>query len=63
MTLRPLPCEPTSCASYLLDCTGLVELAAVEPRGEVVDAFVEAATRAGTQMIAADLAGSPLPAA
>jgi glyoxylase-like metal-dependent hydrolase (beta-lactamase superfamily II) len=46
--LRPFYYEPTACASYLFGCTSHGLLAVADPHVDLVDAYVEAAERAGS---------------
>lgn len=48
MILRPFLYEPTACVSYLFGCTTHGRLAVVDPHLELVDAYLEAAQRAGS---------------
>jgi hydroxyacylglutathione hydrolase len=50
--LRPFFYEPTACASYLFGCTTHGALAVVDPHVELVDAYLEAAERAGSPITA-----------
>jgi hydroxyacylglutathione hydrolase len=52
MILRPFLYEPTACASYLFGCASGAMLAVVDPHVELVDAYVEAAERAGVPIVA-----------
>lgn len=52
MLLRLFHHDPTSCASYLFGCTTQHALAVVDPHVELVDAYLEAAERAGSPIIA-----------
>ncbi|HSI97296.1 MAG TPA: MBL fold metallo-hydrolase, partial [Gaiellaceae bacterium] len=52
MLLRPFLFEPTACASYLFGCTTMGKLAVVDPHVDLVDAYVEAARRAGSPIVA-----------
>jgi hydroxyacylglutathione hydrolase len=47
MILRPFLYEETACASYLFGCLTRSSLAVVDPHVELVDAYREAAERAG----------------
>jgi len=53
MILRPFYYEPTACASYLFGCTTHGALAVVDPHADLVDAYLEAAERAGAPIAAA----------
>jgi glyoxylase-like metal-dependent hydrolase (beta-lactamase superfamily II) len=50
--LRPFLYEPTSCASYLFGCLTVDRLAVVDPHAELVDAYLDAARRAGAPITA-----------
>jgi glyoxylase-like metal-dependent hydrolase (beta-lactamase superfamily II) len=52
MILRPFLFEATSCASYLFGCPSHRKLAVVDPHVDLVDAYVEAAQRAGSPIVA-----------
>src|SRR5687767_15557577 len=52
MLLRLFHHDPTSCASYLFGCTTHHALAVVDPRVELVEAYLEAAERAGSPIVA-----------
>lgn len=52
MLLRPFHYDPTSCASYLFGCTTYDQLAVVDPHVDLVDAYLEAAERAGSPIVA-----------
>src|SRR5215211_1127272 len=52
MIFRPFLYEPTGCASYLLGCMTRSALAVVDPHVELVDAYLEAAERAGAPIVA-----------
>lgn len=52
MLLRLFHHDPTSCASYLFGCTTQHALAVVDPHVELVDAYLEAAERAGSPIVA-----------
>jgi hydroxyacylglutathione hydrolase len=52
MLLRPFLYEETACASYLFGCLSRSRLAVVDPHVELVDAYVEAAERAGAPIAA-----------
>ena len=52
MILRPFLFEPTACASYLFGCLTHGKLAVVDPHEQLVDAYVEAADRAGAPIVA-----------
>jgi hydroxyacylglutathione hydrolase len=52
MIFRPFLYEPTACASYLFGCLGKSRLAVVDPHVELVDAYIEAAERAGAPIAA-----------
>ena len=52
MILRPFLFEPTACASYLFGCLTHRKLAVVDPHEQLVDAYVEAADRAGAPIVA-----------
>jgi len=52
MLLRFFHYDPTSCASYLFGCTTHRMLAVVDPHADLVDAYLEAADRAGSPIVA-----------
>jgi hydroxyacylglutathione hydrolase len=52
MILRPFLYEETACASYLFGCLTHSQLAVVDPHVELVDAYLEAADRAGSRIAA-----------
>jgi hydroxyacylglutathione hydrolase len=52
MLLRPFLFEPTACASYLFGCLSKSRLAVVDPHVDLVEAYVEAARRAGAPIVA-----------
>jgi hydroxyacylglutathione hydrolase len=52
MILRPFLYEETACASYLFGCLSRSSLAVVDPHVELVDAYLEAAARAGAPISA-----------
>jgi hydroxyacylglutathione hydrolase len=52
MILRPFLYEETACASYLFGCLTHSQLAVVDPHVELVDAYLEAAERAGSPIAA-----------
>ncbi|HXV57393.1 MAG TPA: MBL fold metallo-hydrolase [Gaiellaceae bacterium] len=52
MILRPFLYEETACASYLFGCTTHARLAVVDAHVELVDAYLEAAERAGAPIVA-----------
>jgi glyoxylase-like metal-dependent hydrolase (beta-lactamase superfamily II) len=52
MILRPFLFAPTSCASYLFGCTSQGRLAVVDPHGELVDAYLDAAAEIGSPIVA-----------
>jgi len=52
MILRPFLYEETACASYLFGCLSDSQLAVVDPQAELVDAYLEAAERAGAPIAA-----------
>jgi hydroxyacylglutathione hydrolase len=52
MILRPFLYEDTACASYLFGCLSRSRLAVVDPHVELVDAYLEAAERAGAPIAA-----------
>jgi len=52
MLFRPFLFEDTSCTSYLFGCTTHGKLAVLDPHVELVDAYVEAARRAGSPIVA-----------
>jgi hydroxyacylglutathione hydrolase len=52
MILRPFLYEETACASYLFGCLSHSKLAVVDPHVELVDAYLEAAERAGSPIAA-----------
>ncbi|MDQ3669420.1 MAG: MBL fold metallo-hydrolase [Actinomycetota bacterium] len=52
MIFRPFLHEATACASYLFGCLSRSRLAVVDPHVELVDAYVEAAERAGAPIVA-----------
>jgi glyoxylase-like metal-dependent hydrolase (beta-lactamase superfamily II) len=52
MLLRPFLFEPTSCASYLFGCTTHGKLAVVDPHVDLVEAYIEAAERTGSPIVA-----------
>jgi len=68
MIFRPFLYEETSCASYLFGCLTNSKLAVVDPHIELVEAYLEAAERAGgeigavfeTHVQADHLSGLPL---
>jgi hydroxyacylglutathione hydrolase len=52
MLFRPFLYEETACASYLFGCLTFSKLAVVDPHAELVDAYLEAAQRAGAPIAA-----------
>jgi hydroxyacylglutathione hydrolase len=52
MILRPFLYEDTACASYLFGCLSRSRLAVLDPHVELVDAYLEAAERAGSPIAA-----------
>ena len=52
MILRPFLFEDTACASYLFGCTSKGALGVVDPHVDLVDAYVAAAVRAGSPIVA-----------
>lgn len=52
MILRPFLYEATACASYLFGCTTRDALAVVDPHVDLVDAYLAAAERAGSPIVA-----------
>jgi hydroxyacylglutathione hydrolase len=52
MLFRPFLYEETACASYLFGCLTYSELAVVDAHAELVDAYQEAAERAGAPIVA-----------
>jgi hydroxyacylglutathione hydrolase len=50
--LRPFLFEPTACASYLFGCLSHRRLAVVDPHEQLVDAYLDAAERAGAPVVA-----------
>jgi glyoxylase-like metal-dependent hydrolase (beta-lactamase superfamily II) len=52
MMLRPFLYEDTACASYLFGCLTHSRLAVTDPHVELVDAYLEAAERAGSPITA-----------
>jgi hydroxyacylglutathione hydrolase len=52
MLFRPFLYEETACASYLFGCLTCSELAVVDPHAELVNAYQEAAQRAGAPIVA-----------
>jgi hydroxyacylglutathione hydrolase len=52
MILRPFLYDDTACASYLFGCLSHSRLAVVDPHIELVDAYLEAADRAGSPIAA-----------
>ncbi|MGB2951880.1 MAG: MBL fold metallo-hydrolase [Gaiellaceae bacterium] len=52
MLLRPFLFEPTACASYLFGCTTHDKLAVLDPHADLVDAYIEAARRTGSPIVA-----------
>jgi hydroxyacylglutathione hydrolase len=52
MILRPFLYDDTACASYLFGCLSHSRLAVVDPHIELVDAYLEAAERAGSPIAA-----------
>ncbi len=50
MILRRFLWQPTGCASYLLGCTTVGELALVDPHAELADDYLEAAQAAGSRI-------------
>jgi hydroxyacylglutathione hydrolase len=52
MLLRLFHNDTTACASYLFGCTTHEMLAVVDPHVDLVDAYVEAAERAGSPIVA-----------
>jgi hydroxyacylglutathione hydrolase len=53
MILRQFLYEETACASYLFGCLSHSRLAVVDPHVELVDAYLDAAERAGAPIVAA----------
>ncbi len=52
MLLRLFHHDATACASYLFGCTTHDMLAVVDPHADLVDAYIEAAERAGSPIVA-----------
>lgn len=52
MLLRPFLNDAGSCASYLFGCTSHAMLAVVDPHVDLVDTYLEAATAAGSRIVA-----------
>src|SRR3990172_6808420 len=52
MILRPFLLEETACASYLLGCTSQGKLAVAAPHVDLVERYLEAAERAGGEIVA-----------
>ncbi len=52
MLFRPFLFEDTACASYLFGCTTLGKLAVVDPHVDLVEAYLAAAERAGSPIVA-----------
>lgn len=52
MLLRPFFNDAGSCASYLFGCTSHSTLAVVDPHVDLVESYLEAAERAGSQIVA-----------
>lgn len=52
MIIRPFLLESTACASYVFGCTGHGLVAVVDPHIDFVDAYIEAADRAGSRIAA-----------
>jgi hydroxyacylglutathione hydrolase len=52
MLLRPFLNDAGSCASYLFGCTSHSKLAVVDPHVDLVDSYLVAAERAGSQIVA-----------
>lgn len=52
MIFRPFLLEDTACASYLFGCTTKGQLAVVDPHADLVDAYLAAAERAGSPIVA-----------
>lgn len=52
MYFRQLLNEYSSCASYVLGCTGKSQLAVVDPHIDLVDAYIEAAAQQGAPIVA-----------
>lgn len=52
MLLRPFLYEDTACASYLVGCLSMSQLAVVDPHVELVDEYRAAAARAGAPIVA-----------
>jgi hydroxyacylglutathione hydrolase len=52
MLLRPFLNDASSCASYLFGCTTHARLAVVDPHVDLVDAYLAAAERAGSPIVA-----------
>jgi hydroxyacylglutathione hydrolase len=50
--LRPFLFEPTACASYLFGCPSTGKLAVVDAHVDLVDAYVDAAERIGSPIVA-----------
>ncbi|MGH2978812.1 MAG: MBL fold metallo-hydrolase [Solirubrobacterales bacterium] len=50
MLLRRFLVEDTGCASYLFGCTSRGELGVVDPHLDLVDAYLEAAAKAGSRI-------------
>jgi hydroxyacylglutathione hydrolase len=49
---RPFLYEETACASYLFGCLSQSRLAVLDPHAELVEAYLEAAERAGAPIVA-----------
>src|SRR3990170_2574299 len=52
MILRPFLLEETACASYLFGCTSQGKLAVADPHVDLVERYLEAAERAGGEIVA-----------
>lgn len=52
MLLRPFYNDSTACASYVFGCTTHDQLAVVDPHVDFVDAYLDAAARAGSPIVA-----------
>ena len=52
MLLRTYHLDETSCASYLFGCTTHAALAVVDPHVDLVEAYLDAAKRAGSPIVA-----------
>jgi glyoxylase-like metal-dependent hydrolase (beta-lactamase superfamily II) len=52
MILRPFLIDDTSCASYLFGCTSKRRLAVVDPHETLVQAYLDAADRVGSPIVA-----------